>query len=76
MNAHKVAATLTEDGKLLLTGLPFQAGDTIEIILLEQPKERNSSQANLAQLEHPLQGTVLRYEDPFEPAMPVEEWEI
>jgi hypothetical protein len=38
MNAHKLAATLMEDGTLVLKGLPFHAGDTVEIIILEQPK--------------------------------------
>lgn len=38
MNAHRLAATLMEDGTLVLQGLPFQAGDTVEIIILEQPK--------------------------------------
>ncbi|MEO0539984.1 MAG: hypothetical protein AAFZ80_03855 [Cyanobacteria bacterium P01_A01_bin.105] len=36
MNAYKVAATLTENGTLVLKGLPFHSGDTVEIIILEQ----------------------------------------
>lgn len=39
MNARKLAATLTEDGTLVLNELPFHVGDTVEIILLERPKE-------------------------------------
>ena len=27
-------------------------------------------------LHYPLQGTVDRYDDPFEPALPLEEWEV
>jgi hypothetical protein len=74
MNAHKVAATLMEDGTLVLKGLPFHAGDTVEIIILEQSKEDQSTRP--IQVSHPLQGTVLRYDDPFEPAVPAEEWEV
>jgi hypothetical protein len=70
MNAHKLAATLMEDGTLVLKGLPFHAGDTVEIIILEQPKEERPRQA--IQADYPLQGTVLRYDDPFEPAVPAE----
>jgi hypothetical protein len=33
MNAHKQSVTLTEDGKLVLNGLPFQAGETVEVIV-------------------------------------------
>jgi hypothetical protein len=40
MNAYKLAATLMEDGTLVLKGLPFHAGDTVEIIILEQPQEK------------------------------------
>jgi hypothetical protein len=74
MNAHKLAATLMEDGTLVLKGLPFHAGDTVEIIILEQPKEVQPKQASPE--DYPLQGTVLRYDDPFEPAVPAEDWEV
>ncbi len=36
MNAYKAEAVLTEDGKLILTGLPFQAGNRVEVIVLER----------------------------------------
>ena len=71
MNAHKLAATLMEDGTLVLKGLPFHAGDTVEVIILEQPKS-----SRLSPEDDPLQGTVLRYDDPFEPAVPAEDWEV
>ena len=40
------------------------------LILLErfpQPSESNP---------YPLQGTVIHYDDPFEPAVPIEDWEV
>ena len=36
MNAHKVEAMLSQDGQLLLNGLPFLAGDRVEVIVLAQ----------------------------------------
>jgi hypothetical protein len=36
MNAYKAEAVLTEDGKLTLTGLPFQSGKTVEVIVVER----------------------------------------
>jgi hypothetical protein len=72
MNTHKLALTLTEDGKLMLTDLPFHAGDTVEIILLEHPNKQFSQ---VFSSEYPLKGTVLRYDDPFEPAVPIEDWD-
>jgi hypothetical protein len=70
MKAHRVETTLTEDGTLIIKDLPFQAGETVEIIILErfpQPSESNP---------YPLRGTVIRYDDPFEPPVPIEDWEL
>jgi hypothetical protein len=36
MNAHRLEAVLSEDGQLLLNGLPFLAGDTVEVIVLAE----------------------------------------
>jgi hypothetical protein len=72
MNAHKLAATLKQDGTILLEGLPFHAGETVEIIILEQSKVEETVLSS----NRPLTGSVLRYDDPFEPAVPAEEWEV
>jgi hypothetical protein len=71
MNAHKIETALTEDGILVLQGLPFQAGDVVEVIILqlqiaqdqiESPKTQNT---NL----YPLRDKVIRYDDPTEPVV-------
>jgi len=36
MNAYKVEAVVAENGTVILRGLPLQAGDTVEVIVLEQ----------------------------------------
>jgi hypothetical protein len=36
MNAHKLKAVMSQDGQLLLNGLPFRAGDTVEVIVFAQ----------------------------------------
>ncbi len=36
MNAYKVETVLSEDGTLMLKGLPFHAGDAVEVIILER----------------------------------------
>ena len=58
--AHRIEAVLTEDGKLSLDNLPFRAGQTVEVIVL--PAARTAAPA-----DHPLRGTVLRYDRPTEP---------
>lgn len=74
MNAYKVETVLTEDGTLLLKELPFYAGDVVEIIILEQSKTPLPSSPE--QPIRSLKGSILRYDEPFEPAVPPEDWEV
>jgi hypothetical protein len=57
--AHRIETVLTEDGKLLLDHLPFQAGQTVEVIVvpLSHATVPNST----------LRGTILRYDQPTAP---------
>jgi hypothetical protein len=78
MNAHKIEIVLTEDGTLTLQGLPFHAGDAVEVIILEaktpdnQVTLKSQSDTNL----YPLHNTQpYRYEDPTEPVA-LEDWEV
>ena len=68
MNSHRIKTAITENGKLSLQNLPFKKGDEVEIIIRQQNTETINSEA------FPLKGTVLHYEDPFEPAISPEEW--
>ncbi|MBX9583395.1 MAG: hypothetical protein K2X87_24090 [Gemmataceae bacterium] len=58
---HRSEIVLAEDGKLSLAGLPFRAGDAVEVIVLPAagPADPNAP--------HPLHGSVLRYDRPFDP---------
>ena len=68
MHTHRVEATLTEDGALTLSNLPFQAGEAVEVIIVGRP-----SPAPLADRDS-LRGSVLRYDNPTEPVAE-EDWE-
>ncbi|ODG99332.1 hypothetical protein A4S05_38095 [Nostoc sp. KVJ20] len=77
MNAHKIEIVLTEDGNLILQGLPFHAGDAVEVIILEAKTPDNQvalkpqSNTNL----YPLHDTQpYRYENPTEPVA-LEDWQ-
>ena len=69
MKRHRLEATLTENGTLTIENLPFQAGDAVEIIILERHSRPLNSNP------YPLGGTVIRYDEPFESAIPIEDWE-
>ncbi len=61
MVAHRVEATIEQDGTLTLENLPFHAGEAVEIIILAQPP-RASHQGR-----YPLRGTPVRYDRPTDP---------
>jgi hypothetical protein len=60
MDAYKTAAKIEDKGELRLSGLPFQAGEEVEVILLRRESES-------AKNPYPLRGLPIRYEDPTEP---------
>jgi hypothetical protein len=67
MIAHKVQAIVTEDGKLLLQGLPFKAGTRVEVIVLNESADVIESPVQQAVTdEYPLRGKQpYQYDDPF-----------
>jgi hypothetical protein len=77
MNAHKIEVVLAEDGTLILRGLPFHAGDAVEVIILEAktPQHDVESQASPEANHYPLRGKVVRYDDPTSPVA-LEDWEV
>jgi hypothetical protein len=75
MNAHKVEIILTESGTLTLKGLPFQAGEAVEVIILSSQSEAEKASVPPSNLM-PLRGTVKSYDEPSEPAIASEDWEV
>jgi hypothetical protein len=65
--AHRTEAVLTEDGKLSLDHLPFRAGEAVEVIVLPAGAPRPAGIPAL-------QGTVSRYDRPFDPVAE-DDWE-
>lgn len=66
MKTYCVETSLEHDGTLMLTGLPFRAGDRIKIVI--SAPDRGTDE------EYPLRGTVIRYIDPTEPVA-VDDWD-
>ena len=75
MNAHKIETVLNEDGTLTLRGLPFRAGDAVEVIVLESRTRQHEVPTRSPDSNpYPLRGKVIRYDDPTEPVA-LEDWE-
>lgn len=69
MEAHRTQATVQQNRRIVLEDLPFDEGEKVEVIVLE------SGQSSEEAAENPLKGTVIKYDDPFGPAAPLEDWE-
>jgi hypothetical protein len=41
MSAHRIEATLNQDGKLILEDLPFRAGDVVEVVIMANKTTAN-----------------------------------
>ncbi len=70
MEAVRVEAIVQPNGRIILDDLPFEEGKQVEIIVL------NTNTNEVASRSNPLKGSVLKYDDPFEPAAAIEDWEV
>jgi hypothetical protein len=72
MTAIRIETTIDSD-TLHLPQLKPLMGKTVEIIVREMPQRtlRPDDRAWVS----PLAGTVIEYSEPFEPAVPSDEWE-
>lgn len=68
LQAHRIETTLTQNGTLTLDSLPFQAGETVEVIVLPNVP------AIPLKDRYPLRGTPVHYQDPTEPVAE-QDWE-
>lgn len=68
MQTYRVETKLQKDGTLTLRNLPFQAGESVEVLIVVQAAA--ASQKN----SYPLRGTSLHYAGPIEPVAE-EDWE-
>jgi hypothetical protein len=61
LSTHHVETVLLQDGALTLDRLPFQAGQSVEVIIV--PHAGGPDPAN----PYPLRGTPVEYDGPFDP---------
>jgi hypothetical protein len=69
MQAYRIEKVIPASGKLELEALPFASGAVVEIIVLGPERVKNGRHAM------PLRGTVIKYDEPFEPVVAENEWE-
>lgn len=60
MQIYRVEVTVSDNGTVLISNLPFQAGDKVEVVV----RSRNPKLAKTDR--YPLRGTSIQYLNPFE----------
>ncbi len=80
MNVYKVDTIVMADGSIILKGLPVSVGKLVEVIVLDSTSDRtvddDSASLMIDERWKSLQGSVTRYDDPFEPAIPPSNWDV
>ena len=70
MKTYQAEVVIEQDGALRLQELPFRAGDRVQVTI--QDADRADE---VVTQRYPLRGSVIRYDDPFGPAVPEDDWE-
>ena len=67
VNAHWTESQVGQDGELTLHNLPFAPGQAVEVLILPKPAPAASATVSLL-------GSVLEYQEPFEPVA-ADDWD-
>jgi hypothetical protein len=60
MPDYRIETKVESDGSLTISGLPFQAGDRVEVIVRSQKAAEGNGE------RYPLRGKPFRYANPFD----------
>jgi hypothetical protein len=60
MQDYRVETTVERDGSVTIKGVPFQAGDQVEVIVRSQKAGEGNGK------RYPLRGKPFRYTNPFD----------
>ncbi len=70
METHRVETVVLSNRRIVVDDVPFEEGEKLVVIMIEKEESGPQSVVN------PLKGTLLRYDDPFGPAVPPEDWDV
>lgn len=73
MTVHQGKVQVGEGGTVTVAGLPLHAGEEVEVIV--RIPDAPAARPTMEEVKRRLEGSVLRYDKPFEPAVPPEDWD-
>lgn len=60
-----------QNGKIVLENLPFSEGSKVDVTVTGS----GNGKVNREEAKRLLRGSVVKYDDPFGPASPIDDWE-
>lgn len=69
METVRIETTVLPNGRVIVDNLPFGEGEKVEVTIMDIDSKQ-------ATADNPLKGTLISYDDPFGPAVPLEDWEF
>ncbi len=69
MEAYRFETIVTQDGTLIVKGIPFRAGEKVEVIIFSHFRKPEDMK------RYPLRGKPVRYLAPFE-SVAEDDWEV
>lgn len=70
---RRVSQAVVHDGQVVLSGLGLPDGERVEVVVTQLPAQQSRTIGEIRQL---IGGGVERYDDPFEPVIPMDSWEM
>ena len=70
---HRINDAVVHEGKLVLTDLPFADGQHVRVVV---EAEAIPARTTIAEVRRLLKGGVERFDEPFEPLIPTDHWEM
>lgn len=72
---HRINDIVVKDGTLVLSNLPFADGEHVRVDVsgIQEPASPRNSIEHIRQM---LKGRVEKFDQPFEPMIPLQEWEM
>jgi len=71
---HRINDAVLTGGKIVLSNLPFADGQHIRVVV--QEADAQPAKTSIDEVRRILKGGVERFDDPLEPMIPVESWEM
>jgi hypothetical protein len=73
---HQVNDAIVKGGKLTISHLPFAEGQRVKVVITEENGTAPMQRRPIAEVRQMLKGGVERFDDPCEPMIPTETWEM